>query len=317
MKKSGILLGLIVYVLGLAVPAGSSVNLKSDLLTLSQLPKGWVTASASSAELPGCKATALPAKPTTQANATFNYRALKGFPQLVEVLAAYTNIDKGFNSLTSGLNGCKNVTGNKNGKSFTTTVSKMAFSSYGDQSAAFHASIKASGLLVAIDILVVRKGKVLLELQEGNNNSSVSLSTFHGFATAAVRKLTSTTTVSSTKASQQFLATATASKAAYLTWRAAIKGKTTVSQVIGPCDTYAAALTNFDNAILRIAVTGKTETDIQTLVADDRVVIKDLEAVKTETAAEIRKDAAQLIATGETAISAGDVVRSDLGLPPS
>jgi len=128
---------------------------------------------------------------------------------------------------------------------------------------------------------------------------------------------TSTTTVSSTKASQQYLAAATAAKAAYFTWRAAIKGKTTVSQAIGPCDTYAAALTNFDNAILPIAVTGKTETDIQTLVADDRVVIKNLEAVKTETVAEIKRDAAQLIATGEKAISAGDVVRSDLGLPPS
>jgi hypothetical protein len=117
--------------------------------------------------------------------------------------------------------------------------------------------------------------------------------------------------------SQQFLAAATASKAAYVTWRSKITSKTTISQAIGPCDTYAAALTKFDNAILPIAVTGKTETDIQTLVADDRVVIKNLEAVKIETVAHIKKDAAQLIASGEKAIRAGDVVRSDLGLPPS
>ncbi len=125
------------------------------------------------------------------------------------------------------------------------------------------------------------------------------------------------TTVSPAKASQQFLAAATSSKAAYLTWRAAIKGLTTVSPAIGPCDTYAGELTTFDDAISRIDVTGKTETDIRTLVADDSVVIKNLEAVKTETVAQIKKDRAQLIATGETAISAGDVVRSDLGLPPS
>ena len=149
------------------------------------------------------------------------------------------------------------------------------------------------------------------------SSTSTSTTVSSTSTSTTVSPTTSTTTVSSTKASQQFLAAATASKAAYFTWRAAIKGKTTVSQAIGPCDTYAAALTNFDNAILPIAVTGKTESDIQTLVADDRVVIKDLEAVKTETAAEIKKDAAQLIATGETAISAGDVVRSDLGLPPS
>jgi len=128
---------------------------------------------------------------------------------------------------------------------------------------------------------------------------------------------TSTTAVSSKEASQQFLAAATVAKAAYDTWRAAIKGLTTVSPAIAPCDTYAGELTTFDDAISRIDVTGKTETDIRTLVADDSVVIKNLEAVKTETVAQIKEDEAQLIATGETAISAGDVVRSDLGLPPS
>ncbi|MGO8721414.1 MAG: hypothetical protein ACLQRM_01555 [Acidimicrobiales bacterium] len=92
---------------------------------------------------------------------------------------------------------------------------------------------------------------------------------------------------------------------------------TTVSEAIGPCDTYAVELTTFDNAISRIDITGKTEGDIQTLVADDKTVINNLEAVKTETVAQIKKDKAQLIATGETAISAGDLVRSDLGLPPS
>jgi ABC-type Fe3+-hydroxamate transport system substrate-binding protein len=132
-----------------------------------------------------------------------------------------------------------------------------------------------------------------------------------------VSPTTPTTAVSSTKASQQFLAAATVAKAAYFTWRAAIKGLTTVSPAIGPCDTYAGELTTFDNAISRIDVTGKTETDIQTLVSDDRVVIKNLEAVRTETVAQLKKDRAQLIATGETAISASDVVRSDLGLPPS
>jgi hypothetical protein len=134
---------------------------------------------------------------------------------------------------------------------------------------------------------------------------------------ATVSPTTSTTTVSSTKASQQFLAAATVAKADYLTWRSKITSKTTISEAIGPCDTYAAELTTFDNAISPIAVTGKTETDIQTLVADDRVVIKNLEAVKTETMAEIKKAAAQLIATGEKAISAANVVRHDLGLPPS
>jgi len=147
--------------------------------------------------------------------------------------------------------------------------------------------------------------------------TSTSTTVSPASTSTTVSPTTSTTAVSPTKAAQQFLAAATVAKAAYFTWRAAIKGMTTVSQAIGPCDTYAGELATFDNAISRVDVTGKTETDIQTLVADDSVVIKNLEAVKTETVAQIKKDSAQLIATGETAISAGDVVRSDLGLPPS
>ena len=147
--------------------------------------------------------------------------------------------------------------------------------------------------------------------------ASTSTTVSPASTSTTVSPTTSTTAVSSTKASQQFLAAATVAKAAYFTWRAAIKGLTTVGPAIGPCDTYAGELTTFDNAISSIDVTGKTETDIQTLLADDNVVIKNLEAVKTETVAQIKNDKAQLIATGEQAISAGDVVRSDLGLPPS
>ena len=128
--------------------------------------------------------------------------------------------------------------------------------------------------------------------------SPTSTSTPRPTTSTTVSPTTSTTAVSSTKASQQYLAAATVAKADYFTWRAAIKGLTTVSPAIGPCDTYAGELTTFDNAISRIDVTGKTETDIRALVADDQVVIKNLEAVKTETVAQLKNDKAQLVATG-------------------
>ena len=128
---------------------------------------------------------------------------------------------------------------------------------------------------------------------------------------------TPSTTVSSTSASQQFLAAASLADVAYATWRAEISIDTEVSQAVGPCDTYAAELTTFDNAIMRIAVTGKTATDIRTLVADDRVVIENLDSVSKQTVTSLTKEVAQLKAIGRTAIRAGDVVRSDLGLPPS
>ena len=175
--------------------------------------------------------------------------------------------------------------------------------------------------IVSIGIVSIGLAVLTAACSGGKPASTPSTSTSTTVSPAStsttVSPTTSTTTVSSTKASQQFLAAATVAKAAYSTWRSKITSKTTISQAIGPCDTYAAELTTFDNAILRIAITGKTETDIQTLVADDHVVINNLEAVKTETVAQIKKDRAQLIATGERAIQAGDVVRSDLGLPPS
>ena len=104
---------------------------------------------------------------------------------------------------------------------------------------------------------------------------------------------------------------------AYVTWRAEISSDTEISRAIGRCDTYAAGLTTFDNAIMRIVVTGKAATDIRTLVADDRVVIENLDSVSKRTVASLTKEATRLKAIGRTAIRAGDVVRSDLGLPLS
>jgi hypothetical protein len=68
---------------------------------------------------------------------------------------------------------------------------------------------------------------------------------------------------------------------------------------------------------MRIAITCKVATDIRTLVADDRVAVANLLSVNKQTVTSLKKDAHQLKADGRTAIRAGDVVRSDLGLPTS
>ena len=127
----------------------------------------------------------------------------------------------------------------------------------------------------------------------------------------------SPTSISSTSAAREYLAAASVADVAYSTWKAELKGLTEVSQAVGPCRTYATELTTFDNAVMRIVVTGKVSTDIRTLVSDDRVVIQDLQSVSTQTVASLKKAAAQLEATGLSAVSAGDVVRADLGLAPS
>ena len=135
--------------------------------------------------------------------------------------------------------------------------------------------------------------------------------------TSTSTTVTPTTAAPSTTAAKEYLAAASVAVVDFDTWRAAIANDTKVSQAIGPCATYAAELTTFDNAISRIVVTGKTGTDLQALVADDQVVIKNLDSVSTLSVASLKKDAPQFVATGRMAIRAGDLVRSDLGLPPS
>ncbi|MGD1012589.1 MAG: hypothetical protein ABR925_08685 [Acidimicrobiales bacterium] len=128
---------------------------------------------------------------------------------------------------------------------------------------------------------------------------------------------TSTTMVSRAAAGSQFLAAAIVAEEAYFTWRAELVGVTKISQAVKPCATYAAVLSTFDNAVLQIDATGKTEADIQTLVADDHVVISDLLAVPTETVSTLLQEKVELRAAGRAAIRAGDVVRHDFGLPSS
>lgn len=187
MKRTGLFVTILVLVFGFAVPSGASTaNLKSKLLTLHQLPQGWLEASnLNNAELPGCKRSAFPAKSTTHASVNFDFGSLEAFPQLSEVLASYTNVDNAFTTLSSGLSSCAHETAVKNGKTFAVTISKVASNSYGDQSTAFHVSIANS---IFVDVLIVRKGDVLMEFEYGDN-ASISQSAFHSFSKDAVQKL--------------------------------------------------------------------------------------------------------------------------------
>jgi hypothetical protein len=189
MRKSAAVLFVTLLVCCVALPAASAtVKLKSDLLTLSQLPKGWLASSPSSTAVFGCSASALPASPMAEAGTGFNFGALGAFPLLTEVLASYTNVEAAFNTLTSGLSSCTHVSGTRDGSSFSGTISKMSFGTYGDRSAAYHVSANLQGKSLVADILVVRKGNVLLELEEGNSGN-ISASGFQSFSKSAVNRL--------------------------------------------------------------------------------------------------------------------------------
>jgi hypothetical protein len=120
---------------------------------------------------------------------------------------------------------------------------------------------------------------------------------------------------STTAQSGQYLTAATSLDTAYARWRSSIVGKNRVAQLTGPAASYALALSVFDNAISRVNATGKTATDIQTLVAADAVVIADLNSITKQTESTLSTWSAKLSADGAPARVAGDTVRTDFGLP--
>src|SRR5271169_2771752 len=107
MKKRGVVLALVVLAGAMSLSAGASPNsLSKELLALSQLPKGWLVASPSPIELPGCKASAQPTKWIAQATAHFDYKTIEAFPEINEVLATYKKVTVAYDTLIAGLARC-------------------------------------------------------------------------------------------------------------------------------------------------------------------------------------------------------------------
>jgi hypothetical protein len=188
MKKIVMMMSTMLVVLGLAPSAGAVAKLSGELLTLGQLPKGYVSAS-SGTIVPGCNTSSLGAAPTAQASASFDFGTLEGWPQVAEGLATYKNVKAAFTSLSSALKGCAHVTGTKKGTPYTVTIAPMTFSPYGDQSAAYTLTVSFSDTSQSGDLIVVRKGDVLLQLTDVNSGSSIGKSAFTSVTKAAVDRL--------------------------------------------------------------------------------------------------------------------------------
>jgi hypothetical protein len=103
--------------------------------------------------------------------------------------------------------------------------------------------------------------------------------------------------------------------AAYVTWHTDVLRATSIRQLVAPAAVYAAALKTFDSAIQAAGASGKTATDVATLVAADGAVIADLDTAGSQTSATAPGWSARLSAAGANAVDASNQVRRDLGLP--
>lgn len=143
-------------------------TLSSMLLTVAQVPTGWNITSSSGSGI-GCLSRVLePAgiKQTTSAAVEFEDNGT--LPQVTEKLATYaTAASKVFAKIVSTLNACKTVSGTSDGEKATGTVGAMSLPAYGDQSAAYNASVRIGDATADEDVLVARKGTVLVGMDYG------------------------------------------------------------------------------------------------------------------------------------------------------
>lgn len=176
---------------GAVAPAGATsatAALKAKLLTIGLVPKGFLKEATSSIEVFGCSGSAFPVGATASASVSFNYGGPKGFPLITEEIGSFKAVTTAYGALTGGLGACPTVTGTAHGSTFTGTITKMSFKAYPDASATYAVRVTLGSSVLYSDVLIVRRGNLLMDLQEGGF-AAVSASAFRALAAAAVHKL--------------------------------------------------------------------------------------------------------------------------------
>jgi hypothetical protein len=160
--SAGCLVLVVGAVLTSAVPAGATTKaqLQSKLLSLSNLPSGWVADNSPSAAgtTSGCLAGVKKA-PKSETRATVSF--VNGqMPELAEVLVTGHDNLAAYNRLNGDLAKCKQFTVTSNGQSITFTVGAMSFPAVGDESSAYQVSFSEMGLNGAADFVLFRVGSI-------------------------------------------------------------------------------------------------------------------------------------------------------------
>jgi hypothetical protein len=176
-----------------AVSASPS-KLSTVLLSIGEMPIGWVVDSSSGSGGIGCLSTLMEPKgvqQTAKAGALFENNG--NVPGVDEAVATYTNAATGYNKIVASLTACKRLSGKLGGQKITGTLAQMSFPGYGNASEAFEARFTVYGATLGGDIVIVRKASIVMALAEADF-VSVNVSQFQGFVNEAVAKLPPTTT---------------------------------------------------------------------------------------------------------------------------
>jgi hypothetical protein len=170
------------------VASASPPKLSTMLLSIGQMPTGWGVYNEPSNGL-GCLANVLEPKGIKQtAKASVEFVDNGSFPAVVERLATFTNAKAAYKKIDANLTACKHLSGTTGGQKFSGTVGQMSFPHYGNESAAFWANFTIQGAKYGEDLLIVRKGNIVMGIDEGNL-APVNVSQFQGFVKKAIKKV--------------------------------------------------------------------------------------------------------------------------------
>lgn len=182
------------------------------LLGIDQMPTGWSVVNSSGSGGVGCLANTLEPKGLKQmASASTAFADNGNVPEVSEKLATYSvKASTAFGKIVSALDTCKHVSGKANGAKATGTIGQMSFPRYGDQSAAFNVNLTVQGANLGEDVLIVKKGTIIMGILEGDIGSP-NLGQFEGFVKKALAELPGPTATSKRSTTKPTAATSSTS----------------------------------------------------------------------------------------------------------
>jgi len=141
-------------------------NVQPLLLAVTDLPTGWSVDSNTTTPNSCYSGPLTKISPASYAHVDFAQGG--SLPELIEQLAFSTSATNSFYAIKSTLDGCTTFTEMVGGKTISGNLGPMSFPSFGDQSAAFDATLSINGKNVNQGFVVAQKSNYLTVVALGD-----------------------------------------------------------------------------------------------------------------------------------------------------
>jgi hypothetical protein len=171
----------------IAATVPTTQRLQSSVLTLANLPPGWSKTTANTPTTKSCYSNPIWKVPYT-AKARAAYRMNDSVPQLVELLASYSNAHAAYKQVVATLNRCSSFSETVQGQKVTGTMSPVSNKRFGNESSSYTANLTVQGTQLDQEFVIARKGSTLAAVAVGNYGA-VDSQLLNALTTKAMRLL--------------------------------------------------------------------------------------------------------------------------------